>query len=175
MDLMREIRAAQDRSGQSLLVERRLRNDNLNSAANGPSKRSTKLRLVEAPTMSKSFESALVEKTPDSSVVVEKKPGWLRRLRSKLRKWWYGARKGDTHRFRRLATVKVFDHVPTRIKELYEEDERGRPIEHVRFEKVDINIGTTCRLISILMVGLLVVELDEDEFAVVGLDDIEKL
>jgi len=177
MDLMRELNVARENAGSSIAAERRRFVENVRSLDRGPAQRSTHPRLVETSVPVGSFESALVEKTPDTSVVKVRSVSRWCRLRTWFRKWWYVARETDTHRFYRASAAKVFDHVPKRVDELYEEDEQGKPIDKdkLRFEKIEVEAGTTCRLICIFFMGLLLVELDEGRYAVVGLDDLAKL
>jgi hypothetical protein len=178
MDLMRDLNAAKKNVESSLAAERSRLAENIRSLHCASGKhRPRPSRLIESSEPIGSFESALMEKLPDTSVVKVKPVSRWRRFRTWLRKWWYAARKTDTHRFDRASTVKVFDHIPTQVSELFEEDEWGKPIDkaELRFTKVEVEAGTTCRLIRIFFMGLLLVELGKERYAVVGLDDLAKL
>ena len=179
MDLAREIMRSREGAASSIAAERRRARENLKALDRGPTKRSTKLRLVEQAVPAASFNRALlseIEESEEANKPAPPRPGLFKRIRSRLRRWWSGAGRDDTHRFRRRVDVKTFDHIPRKIDELFEEDEKGKPFDRVSFVRARVERHETCRFVQMFYVGgIILVELKSGAYAVVGIDDIEQL
>ena len=135
----------------------------------------SKLKLVSAPAPSMSMERAMLSRMEDLRPPEKPKAGLIKRIKSAVYRWWHRIGKDDTHRFKNMAYIKVFNEVPKRIDDLYSEDESGRPYDKVKFKEVWMDTDDTCEYVDTFSVGIVLVKLHDGRYGVVGLDDIETI
>lgn len=180
MDLTAKIIAQEQRAAEDRLkADREARKESLQhlKTVGGPMRRPPQRRLTEAvyvPTADDTIRQVMRDES-ELGEVKPRKPGWLRRLFSWARHKVYHAPADHTHRIIARCELKQYHRMPRNIDDLYEEDEKGKPIKNPPFTKVTIERGVTGRLCKVLFAGVLVLETDEDTYIVAGWEHVEKL